>query len=121
MILLNEASKRHNFCLEEAEVMSDHVHVLVKLRPSMSPSLALNLLKGYTSRLMFLLEEEKLVKWYNKTNSERSLWGEGKFGGSVGHITLEKAKEYMQKQEAHHAKFSNGGNPHPLGLGRTSN
>jgi hypothetical protein len=34
--------------------------------------------------------------------------------GSVGHITLEKAKEYLKKQEAHHAKLRN---PHPLGLG----
>jgi hypothetical protein len=24
--------------------------------------------------------------------------------GSVGHITLEKAKEYMNNQETHHAK-----------------
>ena len=112
MILLHESARRHRFEIEEAEVQPDHVHVLVKLRPSMSISRAVNLMKGYTSRLLFMLEEEKLGSWYNSTGKERSLWGDGKFYGSVGHITLEKAKEYMEKQEAHYAKSLE--NPHHL-------
>src|SRR3989338_2629945 len=104
MILLYRSGRRHRFEIEEAEVQSDQVHVLVKLRPSMSISRAVNLMKGYTSRLLFMLEGEKLGSWYNSTGRGRSLCGDGKFYGSVGHITLEKAKEYMKKQEAHHAK-----------------
>ena len=114
LILLAESSKRYRFTFEEVEVQSDHVHVLVRLRPSMGPSKALNLMKGYTSRLLFLLEEKKLSRWYGQSLKERSLWGDGKFIGSVGHITLEKAKEYMQKQETHHAKTLEW-NPHPSG------
>jgi len=113
IILLYESAKRHNFELEEVEVQQDHVHVLAKLRPSLSPSKAMQLLKGYTSRLLFLLEEQRLRQWYFDCK-ERSLWSDGKFMGSVGHITLERAKEYMKMQEAHHAKLEN---PHPLGLG----
>ena len=75
-------------------------------------SRAVNLMKGYTSRLLFMLEEKKIGNWYKSTGKERSLWGDGKFYGSVGHITLEKAKEYMKKQESHHAKFLK--NPHHL-------
>ena len=120
VILLHEVAKRHTFRVDDVEVQVDHVHVIVWLRPSMSPAQAMNLMKGYTSRLFFLLEEKKLSKWYRGYNKERSLWGDGKFMGSVGHITLEKAKEYMKKQEAHHAK-STRWNPHPSGLGRTSN
>lgn len=119
-IILHECAKRHKFILDEVEIQADHVHVLVMLRPSMSPAKAIALMKGYSSRLLFLLEEEKLCNWYRSSLRERSLWGDGKFIGSVGHITLEKAKEYMNKQEAHHAKAANG-NPHPLGLGRMSN
>lgn len=62
--------------------------------------------------LLILLEKERLSKWYFD-KGERSLWGDGKFMGSVGHITLEKAKEYLENQGTHHAKK----NPHPLGLG----
>src|SRR3989338_5193581 len=104
IILLYESAKRHNFELEEVEVQQDHVHVLEKLRPSLSPSKAMQLLKGYTSRVLFLLEEQKLTRWYKPSAKERSLWSDGKFMGSVGHITLERAKEYMKNQEAHHAK-----------------
>jgi hypothetical protein len=50
-----------------------------------------------------MLEHEKLSKFYYP-KGERSLWGDGKFMGLVGHITLEKAKEYMNNQETHHAK-----------------
>jgi putative transposase len=120
LILLVESSKRFRFQILELEIQPEHVHALVALRPSMSPSRALQMMKGYSSRLLFLLEEKSLSQWYSKTKRERSLWGDGKFMSSVGHITLEKAKEYMKKQEAHHAKEAIKGNPHPLGLGRTS-
>ena len=115
MILLHESARRYRFEIEEAEVQADHVHVLVKLRPSMSISRAVNLMKGYTSRLLFVLEENRLCKWYKRTSKERSLWGDGKFYGSVGHITLEKAKEYLEKQEAHHAKLLKESPPFMVG------
>lgn len=103
IILLRECAERHHFILEDVEIQPEHVHVLVKLRPSQSPSQIVNFMKGYSSRLLFMLEHEKLSKWYYQ-KGERSLWGEGKFMGSVGHITLDKAKEYMNNQETHHAK-----------------
>ena len=104
-ILLEEAAIRYKLRLEEYDVQSDHVHVLARLRPSTSPAKAVNLLKGYTSRAMFLAEPEKLRMFYYRGPRRRSLWGAGKFMASVGHITLEKAKEYLGKQEAHHAKL----------------
>jgi len=45
---------------------------------------------------MFILVP-KLRKIYPKGH----LWSPGKFVGSVGHITLDKAKEYVSK---HHLK-----------------
>ena len=62
----------------------------------MSPSKGVFLLKGYTSRMLFLAFPE-LRRIYKKG----SLWSPGKLMGSVGHITLEKAKKYL---EDHHAK-----------------
>ena len=111
-IAFEEAARRYRFCLEDYEIQPDHARILVHLRPSMSPSKAVGLIKGYSSRLLFLAAKEKLASYY-KWNTEKSLWGDGKFTASVGHITLEKAKEYMKKQEAHHANNPNG-NPHPL-------
>ncbi|HZX44751.1 MAG TPA: winged helix-turn-helix domain-containing protein, partial [Candidatus Nanoarchaeia archaeon] len=43
-------------------------------------------------------------------------WGDGKFMASVGHITLEKAKEYLEKQETHHANNSTESPPFRVGV-----
>jgi putative transposase len=106
-VLLDECARRYEFEIEDRDVQVDHVHVLVKLRPSMSPAKAVHLMKGYTSRLMFLAEPQLLRKFYYKPERRRSLWGDGKFMASVGHITLDKAKEYLERQDAHHADFIN--------------
>ena len=121
-IFLLEAAKRHNFQIEEMEVAPDHVHVIVKLRPSIGPARALGLMKGYTSRMLFMSKEEQMKSFYWREKGKRQLWGDGKFIGSVGHITLEKAKEYVKNHETHHAKdiAQRVGNPRPLGLGRRS-
>lgn len=103
-IAFEEAARRYRLGLEDYEIQPDHVHLLAHLRPSVSPSRAVGLIKGYSSRLLFLTAEKKLRNYYWRNPTKRSLWGAGKFIASVGHITLEKAKEYMDQQEAHHAK-----------------
>lgn len=114
-IFLHEAAKRYGFAIEELEVAEDHVHVIVRLRPSMSPAQAVQFMKGYTARMLFLAEPEKLKKFYWEKPGKRSLWGDGKFVGSVGHITLDIAKDYVKNHEARHAKKSSyQKNPHPL-------
>jgi len=103
-IFLHEAAKRYRFQIEELEVASNHVHVITKLRTSMSPAKAIQLMKGFSSRMLFMAEEQRLKSFYWRDVGKRSLWGDGKFIGSVGHITLEKAKEYVRNHEAHDAK-----------------
>ena len=104
-IFLHEAAKRHKFVIEELEVAPDHVHVIAKLRPSTSPAKAVMIMKGYSSRMLFMAEEQRLKSFYWRDAGKRSLWGDGKFIGSVGYISLEKAKEYVKNHEAHDAKF----------------
>jgi putative transposase len=95
-ILLYEAAKRYSFEILDCEVDIDHVHVVVSLPLTMKPTEAANYLKGYTAKCLFK-QFPHLRKYYKKGH----LWSPGKFIGSVGYITLEKAKQYL---EAHHAK-----------------
>lgn len=80
--------------LIECEVDLDHIHVLVSIPLTMTPNLALNYLKGYTSRCLFVLMSQ-----LKKTYPLGHLWSSGKFVGSVGHITLAKAKDYLEKHQ----------------------
>jgi putative transposase len=109
-IAIREAGTRHRIEIEEIEVQPDHVHLIAKIPLRMSASEALNLLKGFSSRLIFLL-----VPKYKLRYPQGHLWSKGKFAGSVGHMTLEVAKQYVKNQEAHHAKSNQ--NLHPLGWG----
>ena len=62
----------------------------------MAPTRALHLLKGYSAKILFVL-----IPGFRKRYPKGHLWSPGKFAASVGHITVEKAKAYL---EAHHAK-----------------
>src|SRR3989344_2896491 len=97
LIAIHEAAKRHKIDILEAEIDRDHVHVIASIPLTMKPSFATMVLKGISARLI-LNQAPHIARLYRK----RVLWSPGKFMGSVGHITLEKAKAYVQ---AHHAKF----------------
>ncbi len=95
-IAISETVDRHNIKILDCEVDIDHVHVLVGLELTTSPVEAVRKLKSCSARIIFG-EEPHVQRLY----PNKHLWAPGKFVGSVGHITLEKAKKYL---EEHHAK-----------------
>ena len=91
-ILIEECCKRHNLNLLDCEVDLDHIHILVSIPLTMTPIKALNYIKGFTSFCLF-----KTCPKLKQIYPRKHLWSHGKFVGSVGHITLDKAKEYVSK------------------------
>ena len=81
----------------EIEVDVDHIHLIASIPLTMAPSKALNLIKGFSAYLLF-----KIVPNLRLRYRKGHLWSKGKFAASVGHITLENAKKYL---EEHHAKI----------------
>ena len=98
IIALEEAAKKTGIVLLEREVQAEHVHLIAELPLTISPIDAIMKMKGISARIIFRLKP-KLRLRYPKGH----LWSSGKFAISVGHITLEKAKEYVKGQEVHHA------------------
>ena len=96
LIAIHEAAKRHNISIIDAECDRDHIHVIAKLPLTMPPEKAAMLLKGISARII-LHEVPHVRRLYKKGH----LWSPGKFMASVGYITLDKAKKYL---EEHHAK-----------------
>jgi putative transposase len=94
---LYEAAKGHNFEILDCEVDINHVHVIASLPLTMTPTYAIQLLKGITAKGLFV-ELPELERLYKKGH----LWSPGKFVGSIGYITLDKAKSYL---ETYHAKY----------------
>ena len=52
--LLHEVSIDKGFVLKEVEIMPDHVHVFVSAKPKFSPSYIYKMLKGISSRKLFM-------------------------------------------------------------------
>ncbi len=84
----------------EREVQPEHLHLIVEIPLTMAPSDAIRMLKRISAKIIFA-SIPKLRLRYPKG----ALWSVGKFAISVGNITLEKAKEYVKNQLAHHAKY----------------
>lgn len=100
MIALDEAAKKSNVVLLEREVQPEHIHLVIELPLTVALTDAIGKLKSISARIIFGLIP-KLRLLYPKGH----LWSPGKFAATVGYITLEKAKEYVKNQKAHHAKI----------------
>lgn len=84
---IRQAASRHEIRIITLRVLVEHVHIFVELHPVMSPSRAVMLLKGISSRLV-----RKHVKHLAQ---EKCLWSPGKFIRSVGNVTSETIEHYI--------------------------
>jgi len=70
-------------------VLPEHVHAFVELRPAMSPSKAVALLKGISSRI--------IRRNIPHLAQEKCLWSPGKFIRSVGSVTSDTIEYYISR------------------------
>lgn len=75
---------------------ADHVHLLISMNPSQSPSKIINLIKGESSN------------WINKMNLTigKFSWQEGYSVFSVSYTNVEQVRKYIKNQQEHHRKIS---------------
>lgn len=90
--LLYEKAKELDLCIERMEIMPDHVHLFVKARPIDSPHYIVQQLKGYSSRV--LRQEFKKLK-----SKLPTLWTRSYYCESVGHISEDIIKKYIENQK----------------------
>lgn len=85
-------AEKNGFSIENMEVMSDHVHLFVKADPTMPPHWIVQQIKGCTS--FYLREEFSYLK-----SSMPTLWSRSYFCESVGHISEDTIKRYIDEQK----------------------
>jgi len=91
--ILEEVAERHKIKIEEMSVMSDHVHMVAEIPPTMSVSQALHLLKGASARELF-----KQKPNFRKRYPKGHFWSPGKFYRSVGDADTETIMQYVRDQ-----------------------
>lgn len=95
--VLRETASRHHMIVRELSVMPEHIHVSVEVRPSMSQSKALQLLKGNLSYKLFR-ESENFGLRYPK----RHFFSLGGLANSTGYTTVDVVDNYVKHQEDIH-------------------
>ena len=89
--LFNEKAEELGVEIASMEVMSDHVHLFVKSKPTYPPHFIVNQMKGYSSRV--------LRKEFPKVRSRiPCLWSRSYYCEPVGHISEETIIRYIENQ-----------------------
>jgi len=90
--LLYEKAKDLNIVIENMEIMPDHIHLFVKCNPTDNPQQIVGQFKGYAAR--YLREEFPKLK-----SRLPCLWTRTYYCESVGHISEETIKKYIEEQK----------------------
>ena len=93
---IKQVAKKWNIEIIELKVMPDHIHCFVNVPSTISVSMALQILKGSSARIIF----KKCTKWKSffsrDGKKEPHLWSPGKFFRSVGSVTSETIEAYIK-------------------------
>ena len=94
---IRKAAHEYNICIRELNVMPDHLHCITELPLTMTPSKALQLLKGRSAYLFFRAHPRARLRY-----PKGHLWSRGKFASSIGFSDIEKTTSYIRNQEIKH-------------------
>lgn len=92
--LIRQSCNSMDVTIIKGSIGKEHIHLLVSCPPSLSVSKLVQQLKGKTARV--LMQEYKELK---KRYWGQHLWGVGYFCRSVGTVTENIIKEYIENQE----------------------
>jgi len=91
--LVNEIALKFKVKIIEQETDMDHIHILFASKPSVTLSKFINSLKSVSSRMIRKeFPEVKKVLWKDK------FWSPSYFLASVGQVTLDDVKKYVENQ-----------------------
>ena len=84
--------EEQNFYVIEMEVMPDHVHMLLDVDPTIGVNIVIARIKGKTAHI---LNKE----FPELTRKLPTLWTRSKFIATVGSVSLEVVKKYIEGQK----------------------
>jgi putative transposase len=90
IVLLNEKVRTLGWTISALEAMPDHVHLFMGVNPHVAPNQIMNLLKGYTSRIL-RQEFPHLLKL-------PSLWTRSVFVSTAGNVSSKTVENYIAQQ-----------------------
>lgn len=93
--IMYDISKKYDFDIKEMEVDKDHIHMMIISAPKISPLQIVRVLKQQSTIQMWRRYASELKKQYWKENT---FWTDGYFCSTIGEVSSETLKHYIQNQ-----------------------
>lgn len=90
-----EICQKHKVIIRYMETDKDHIHYMIETEPTMSISKIVNLMKSYTTYHIWKRYPDYLRKHFWK---EHTFWTDGYFVCSVGNVSEEMLRKYIENQ-----------------------
>lgn len=94
--ILLKISQRYEYEIKEMEIMPDHIHIFISTKPTVAPSDVVSTLKSISAIELFK-QYPDLKKFYSRCGS---LWSKGYFASSIGNVSEETVRRYIQEQKS---------------------
>lgn len=91
--LLLEKQEEYGYEVLEMEIMPDHIHLLLDINPQIGVITVIAKIKGYTAHML-----RKEFLWLKSRLP--CLWTRSKFVSTVGAVSLEVVKKYIEDQKS---------------------
>ncbi len=92
--LVREICKSLDVEIVKGHIRPDHVHLLLSVPPTLSPSRVMNAIKGKSS--IHLMRDFRTL---NKEFWGRHLWARGYFVATTGNVSDEVVQRYIENQD----------------------
>lgn len=93
--ILTDIANNSDFKIEVMETDKDHIHLLVSSEPKLSPLQIVRKLKQESTIRIWKLFPEQLRRYFYR---ERTFWTDGYFVSTIGNVSQEKIKHYIEQQ-----------------------
>jgi putative transposase len=93
--ILIDVANRYEYEIIQMEVMPDHIHIFVGVKPTVAPTDIVRVFKSITAVELFK-KYPKLKSFYSRCGS---LWSVGKFISTIGNVSAETIKKYIADQK----------------------
>ena len=92
--IFHEVARTYRFYIKELQVMGDHLHLFVGLRPDQSISRVVQILKSISARKLFQQFPHLRRRYWCG-----HLWSRGKFYRSVGAVNSKTVRHYIRMSQ----------------------
>ena len=93
--IMKDISYKYDFDILEIEVDKDHIHIMIESVPKLSPLMIVRVLKQQSTQVIYGRYRNELKKQFWKENT---FWTDGYFCSSIGEVSSETLKRYIENQ-----------------------